>query len=1190
MKMARWLTAASVALVVSFAITSPAFAQRVLQSISPNSWTQGSTVTIYYNLNPYLNDLDPWYGGTIYIQRGPSLWDTCTARRVTTLKMACDNYVSTAPVGTWSTYTTATEGTLTYTVTPSNPVPLLTSLSPTSISASNGAFTLTINGSNFVSGATVQWNGSARTTTYVNSTQLTAAIPTNDVATAGSAAITVNNPAPGGGTSSSQTFTITNPPPTLTSLSPASTVVNGSPFSLTVTGTNFLASSVVNWNGSPKATTFIDPTTLTAAILVSDMTSANTVNVTVTNPEGTSNSLAFTFTCPSSQWRGEYFNNETRTGTPALVRCDPSVDFDWAYGSPGPAIQSDHFSARWTSSPILSLPATYIWNFHVDDSISLFVDDTLVSTNSYTSQTITMTKNLTAGPHTLRIEYTEVTASAYLRDLNARIPAITALSPPSIVAGEVAFPLTVTGSNYVYGSTVQWNGADRPTTFVSSSQLTAQIPAEDITLLATAIVTVTNPLPGGGVPSSSQLFEITDPPPTLTSLSPTSATVGDPTLSMTVDGWDFEANSVLQWNGMNQPTTFLSGTQISAQISASDLDTAGQIEVTVTNPGEGGGISNILAFTVNNRLPTITGFDPLSTLSGNPSFLLDITGSGFAPGAVIQWNGLNRTTTFVSSTRLRFTVPAADIVSPGTATLRVFNPTPGGGLSAPSSFTIADPTSLSLGALTQDGAEVVLPVSLSNTPVNPSIDCGTTPSQVVNGLSGTCRYAIAGTFTLTAAHDVNAVRQTITQPILIPLVQPSGASLVISSVDGVVPNPQGIYFQQPATIIPQPAHFPVPLTVALTLQRPVPDQVGILDTLSLPTSTLQHASVTLLNQLTTLFESLGNLNALTLTQSGGSGSLSQFSAVIDDPTSWVQRLHFQGVTSQGTPLSADALLRGAIGDGSGIALTIKRIDPLYPYAPGTVSYRIATLATPTQQEPITTTWELTKDGQPAFFSPSSIWTHMKAPTAGAYQVTLTANGPLSGTRTWTDTLTFTAPPSPNALAIQCTAPTFNRPPAIYRCSLVAPPRLGGERITVNPTWTVDGQPAGTAPRLTPTFATAGAHTVSATVTSTFNRTFTGSAALTVPANQPPIGTADCARSWRDLRTGDRHLYCRANASDPDGRVTSIQWSIAETGQTGTGLILHKAYATPQVLTVTLTVTDDSGVTTIGQASVDLGAL
>ncbi|MBI2524427.1 MAG: hypothetical protein HYV93_00430, partial [Candidatus Rokubacteria bacterium] len=92
-----------------------------------------------------------------------------------------------------------------------NPVPVLASLTPTSAAQGGGAFTLAVNGSNFVSTSVVRWNGADRPTTYVSATQLEAAIPASDLSTQGTAAVTVFTPAPGGGTSNALTFTITAP-------------------------------------------------------------------------------------------------------------------------------------------------------------------------------------------------------------------------------------------------------------------------------------------------------------------------------------------------------------------------------------------------------------------------------------------------------------------------------------------------------------------------------------------------------------------------------------------------------------------------------------------------------------------------------------------------------------------------------------------------------------------------------------------------------------------------------------------------------------------------------------------------------------------------------------------------------------------------------------------------------------------
>jgi Concanavalin A-like lectin/glucanases superfamily/Domain of unknown function (DUF1929)/IPT/TIG domain len=86
--------------------------------------------------------------------------------------------------------------------------PTLTTLSPSSVATGGGDFTLTVTGSNFVSGSVVQWNGQARTTAFLSATQLTASISASDIAAAGTASVTVRNP--NGAISNALTFTITS--------------------------------------------------------------------------------------------------------------------------------------------------------------------------------------------------------------------------------------------------------------------------------------------------------------------------------------------------------------------------------------------------------------------------------------------------------------------------------------------------------------------------------------------------------------------------------------------------------------------------------------------------------------------------------------------------------------------------------------------------------------------------------------------------------------------------------------------------------------------------------------------------------------------------------------------------------------------------------------------------------------------
>jgi hypothetical protein len=269
-----------------------------------------------------------------------------------------------------------------------NPVPVLTSLSPSSKTVGSPGFTLTLNGSNFVPGASVSWNNSARVTTFVSSIKVTAQILTADLTTAGTVPVIVTNPGPGGGASNSLTFTINNPRPMVTSISPASATAGGAAFTLTVNGSGFITSSVVKWNGAARTTTFSSSHQLTAAISAADIATAGINHVTVTNP------------------------------------------------GPGGG---------------------------------------------------------TSAPKTFTV--------------NNPVPAISSISPSSATDGGPAFTLTVNGSNFVSGSKVHWNSSALMTTFVSSIQVTATVPASDIRTPGTASVTVVNATPGGGT-SNAVTFTI----------------------------------------------------------------------------------------------------------------------------------------------------------------------------------------------------------------------------------------------------------------------------------------------------------------------------------------------------------------------------------------------------------------------------------------------------------------------------------------------------------------------------------------------------------------------------------------------------------------------------------------------------------------------------------------------------------
>jgi hypothetical protein len=190
---------------------------------------------------------------------------------------------------------------------PVNSIPTISSITPSSALVNSGAFTLTVNGTNFISSSTVYFGGQPRVTTLVSATQITAAIQANDVGGTGAVSVLVANLAPGGGDSTSSTFNVYGPPPTVSSLSPSSVVAGSIAFTLLVNGLNFVNGAAVNFNAAPRPTTFVSSTQLTSAISAANIANPGTINISVTDPVGngsgggTSSALPLTILPTSTQ-------------------------------------------------------------------------------------------------------------------------------------------------------------------------------------------------------------------------------------------------------------------------------------------------------------------------------------------------------------------------------------------------------------------------------------------------------------------------------------------------------------------------------------------------------------------------------------------------------------------------------------------------------------------------------------------------------------------------------------------------------------------------------------------------------------------------------------------------------------------------------------------------------------------------
>jgi hypothetical protein len=230
-------------------------------------------------------------------------WLTLTGATGTTPGTVTANFSTALSPGTYTTNVlvdtvgaTDTNGQITIPIsyTVSGPPPGVTSLSPNSATAGAAAFTLTVNGTNFVSGDTVKWAGTALTTTFVSATQLTAAVPATLVAAAGSASVTVV--APGNLVSNGSSFTI-NPaaPATHLSVTAPATAGSGVSFNATVTALDASNQPVPTFSGpvhftssDPSATLPADTTLNGTGTFSVTLATAGTQTITVTDPSAPS--------------------------------------------------------------------------------------------------------------------------------------------------------------------------------------------------------------------------------------------------------------------------------------------------------------------------------------------------------------------------------------------------------------------------------------------------------------------------------------------------------------------------------------------------------------------------------------------------------------------------------------------------------------------------------------------------------------------------------------------------------------------------------------------------------------------------------------------------------------------------------------------------------------------------------------
>jgi trimeric autotransporter adhesin len=240
--------------------------------------------------------------------------------------------------------------------------------------------------------------------------------------------------------------------------------------------------------------------------------------------------------------------------------------------------------------------------------------------------------------------------------------------------------------------------------------------------------------------------------PTVTSISPTSVAAGSGNLTLTLNGSGFLSSTTVQVGGAAEQTAYVSTTQITAIIPASQLASGAQLPVVALNGSSSSGSGTPIDLQVSNPSPTITSVGPSVVLAGSTAATIQVTGSGFVPTTQIQVNGSSRTTVFVSATQVNLTLSAADLAAAGSLSLTAVNAAPGGGTSTAATVAVNNPTPVVLGLkpytiLTGAGASTITVTG---------VNFVATSTVTVNGASVPTTFVSSTQLTFSLANQTTA--------------------------------------------------------------------------------------------------------------------------------------------------------------------------------------------------------------------------------------------------------------------------------------------------------------------------------------------------------------------------------------------------------------------------------------------------
>jgi hypothetical protein len=673
-------------------------------SISPSSGTRGSALSV----NIVGNNFEA--GSTTVGFNGSGITvNSVTVSSMTKLSAAV-SIGSSASAGYRDVTVTNSYGSSTYSngFQVQNPVPTVSGFSPANGSP-GVSLSLTVRGNGFLSGATTVSIGSGITVNAVdvtNTNTLVASISIASGATLGPRSVTVTNPSPGGGSVTITSAFSVLPVPTLTGMAPVSGV-RGQSLSILLAGSNFVSGGTSVEMGAGIAVdsvAVLSATQIRARAAISYAAATGIRDVAVSNSGGSSGLVSLP---------GGF---SVMNPVPLISSISPSV------------------IARGKTVTVVVAGSEFISGVTgVSFGSGVAIGTVTVISTTQLSVVVSASKEAVVGSRDVIVTNASpgggsATSTGGFSVQNPA-PLLSSVTPASGQLGQ-SLNVELFGSDFLgsassvdFGTGVAVNSTSIDST---GNHITANISIASTAVSGYRIVKVTNIGPGGGVASLANGFTVTNPVPTLVSVTPNEGGKGQ-TLNLTLAGTNFitGTSSVVLGVGVTvNSVTVKSATSILVNISISPSAVIGARSLTVTNAPPGGGSTTLsFVFNVVNATPTISSIVP-STGTRGSLLSAKITGSNFStPGTTLDLGtGVSIVSVVIASpTQMTADIVIASDAALGSRTVTVTNPLPGGGSASLSSgFNVTSgPATGVEGALGTVPSEFLLQEVYPN-PFNPS--------------------------------------------------------------------------------------------------------------------------------------------------------------------------------------------------------------------------------------------------------------------------------------------------------------------------------------------------------------------------------------------------------------------------------------------------------------------------------------